>query len=218
MRDSVERLIINALCHALSTREGLPLLASTSREGLFANTRIGKEAARACTARGLIQISGSERRGRTTTERYTLSEAGKSFLRNSLSQSLALLNDDRSSTGWHADVLTYLERRHETALNDCPLPTLYEIARRADGDVTLGQFHDGLRDLLERGQIYLHPWTGPLYDLPEPSLALLVGHEIVYYASLRFTCFNREPSASARGVNVVAPPADAGGSLAEVMP
>ena len=28
-------------------------------------------------------------------------------------------------------------------------------------------------------------WTGPLYAIPEPPLALLVGHEIAYYASPR---------------------------------
>ena len=35
------------------------------------------------------------------------------------------------------------------------------------------------------GKIYLHPWTGPLYDIPEPPYALLIGHEIAYYASIR---------------------------------
>ena len=44
---------------------------------------------------------------------------------------------------------------------------------------------DGLRKLHQQEQIYLHPWTGPLYDLPEPALALLVGHEVAYYASRR---------------------------------
>jgi hypothetical protein len=68
---------------------------------------------------------------------------------------------------------------------DCPLPDLYCQARSFDSTLTVGIFHDGLRRLYEREQIYLHPWTGPLYDLPEPSLALLVGHEIAYYASIR---------------------------------
>ncbi len=37
----------------------------------------------------------------------------------------------------------------------------------------------------QAGRIYVHPWTGPLHELPEPAYALLVGHEIAYYASLR---------------------------------
>jgi hypothetical protein len=64
---------------------------------------------------------------------------------------------------------------------DCPLPDLY---RRA-GAASLGAFHDALRRLHERGAVYLHPWTGPLYALPEPAFALLVGHGVAYYASLR---------------------------------
>ena len=51
--------------------------------------------------------------------------------------------------------------------------------------VTIGEFQDALRRLHDLGKIYLHPWTGPLYDIPEPSYALLVGHEIAYYASIR---------------------------------
>ena len=35
------------------------------------------------------------------------------------------------------------------------------------------------------GRSHLHPWTGPLYALPEPAFALLVGHEVAYYASIR---------------------------------
>jgi hypothetical protein len=74
---------------------------------------------------------------------------------------------------------------------DCPLPELYRRLRattRSAGTppaLSIGQFHDGLRELHDREQVYLHPWTGPLYALPEPAFALLVGHEIAYYASLR---------------------------------
>lgn len=68
------------------------------------------------------------------------------------------------------------------AAHDCPLPDLY---RRVGAGVTVGQFHDALRELHAAQQVYLHPWTGPLYALPEPALALLVGHEVAYYASAR---------------------------------
>jgi len=65
---------------------------------------------------------------------------------------------------------------------DCPLPELYRSLNEAP---TLGAFHDALRSLHSEGRVYLHPWTGPLYAMPEPAWALLVGHEIAYYASLR---------------------------------
>jgi hypothetical protein len=77
-------------------------------------------------------------------------------------------------------ILGYLEQWSATnAAEDCPLPNLY---RQLKG-VTIGQFHDVLRRLHAEQRIYLHPWTGPLCDLPEPPFALLVGHEIAFYAS-----------------------------------
>jgi hypothetical protein len=68
---------------------------------------------------------------------------------------------------------------------DCPLPELYDRGRRAAPGLTIGRFHDTLRQLHDQEQIYLHPWTGPLYALPDPPYALLVGHEVAYYASRR---------------------------------
>jgi hypothetical protein len=68
------------------------------------------------------------------------------------------------------------------AHDDCPLPELF---RQAGGSLTIGAFHDALRGLQSSGQVWLHPWTGPLYEVPEPPFALLVGHEVAYYASLR---------------------------------
>lgn len=67
---------------------------------------------------------------------------------------------------------------------DCPLPELYRKLEPG-ARLSIGHFHDCLRRLHEENQIYLHPWTGPLYALPEPAYALLVGHEIAYYASVR---------------------------------
>jgi hypothetical protein len=89
------------------------------------------------------------------------------------------------TTDWTPAGLTFLKRWHDTAAGDCPLPELFRQVLQTSPTLTLGSFHDGLRRLHEQQQIYLHPWTGPLYDLPEPSVALLVGHEIAYYASKR---------------------------------
>jgi hypothetical protein len=90
------------------------------------------------------------------------------------------------SDAWLAAVLSYLGHWQSSGPSeDCPLPELYRQARQAAPNLTVGHFHDGLRRLYEQQQVYLHPWTGPLYDLPEPPYALLVGHEIAYYASLR---------------------------------
>lgn len=95
--------------------------------------------------------------------------------------------DSRSSSdGLIADIKSRLAEWHAgaEASQDCPLPALFARLESA-GRVSIGQFHDALRQLHEDHQIYLHPWTGALYAMPEPAYALLVGHEIAYYASVR---------------------------------
>lgn len=85
---------------------------------------------------------------------------------------------------WVSQVRRRLAGWHDSATGgDCPLPELFRVAREHTPDLTIGRFHDGLRALHDRGEIYLHPWTGPLSALPEPSLALLAGHQIAFYAS-----------------------------------
>ena len=70
-------------------------------------------------------------------------------------------------------------------IGDCPLPELWRGARATSPGLTIGQFHDALRQLSDERVLSLHPWTGPLYEMPEPETALLAGHEIAYYASGR---------------------------------
>jgi hypothetical protein len=84
------------------------------------------------------------------------------------------------------EILKYLDDwRTGNASKDCPLPYLFRALTANTPTLTIGQFHDALRGLCEQGKVYLHPWTGPMYDLPEPPFALLTGHEVAYYASLR---------------------------------
>ena len=90
---------------------------------------------------------------------------------------------DRHVEEWRDAALQHLRRWQSAGSSeDCPLPEIY---RRTSSTLSIGGFHDGLRRLHDDGQIYLHPWTGPLYALPEPPFALLVGHEVLYYASKR---------------------------------
>ncbi len=87
---------------------------------------------------------------------------------------------------WTKAILAYLDRWQASgASEDCPLSELYRQTCKTALALTIGQFHDGLRRLHDQQQIYLHPWTGPMYDIPEPPYALLVGHEIAYYASIQ---------------------------------
>jgi hypothetical protein len=86
-----------------------------------------------------------------------------------------------SPTDLAGTLLSRLTDWAATAGEDCPLPELY----RRSGATSVGAFHDALRRMHDRGAVYLHPWTGPLYALPEPAFALLVGHGVAYYASIR---------------------------------
>lgn len=79
-------------------------------------------------------------------------------------------------------VLQELDRfRRGGALADCSVADLFRGLGERGLDATIGRFHDSLRRLREAGRVRLAPWTGPLYELPEPALALLIGHEVLYY-------------------------------------
>lgn len=191
MYDPSEQVIFWALSRLASAADGLPVFGTKSRPGLFLKTNQGKRAAELARTRSLLAIMRQERRGRTNVEICRLTETGREFLASCLA---SLREAVKPGDGdWTLDVVTYLRRRQETGtIEDCPLPDLFKLARTGWPDLTIGQFHDGLRSLHERELIYLHPWTGPRYDLPEPALALLVGHEIVYYASARVAHSLRE--------------------------
>lgn len=91
------------------------------------------------------------------------------------------------------DVLLGQLRSHSaSAGEDCSLSDLY---RRLQPRPTIGEFHDALRMLHAAGAIYLHPWTGPLTELPDPACALLAGHGVAYYASPRTAAFAKPRAA-----------------------
>jgi DNA-binding PadR family transcriptional regulator len=98
--------------------------------------------------------------------------------------SVALL-ESPSQTDLAPTILARLADWSGAAGEDCPLPELFRSLSLLDPPPTIGEFHDCLRRLHADGSLYLHPWTGPLYALPEPAYALLVGHNVAYYASLR---------------------------------
>jgi len=97
-----------------------------------------------------------------------------------------LLPWDRTHEDLPNRIVDRLKQWHDSGkLGDCPLPDLHRALTSSSPGLTIGQFHDALRTLHDRRAVWLHPWTGPLYELPEPSLSLLVGHEVAYYASLQ---------------------------------
>jgi len=72
--------------------------------------------------------------------------------------------------------------RHESRSGaDMLLCDLWEGLKAARPELTIGQFQDLLRQWHSEGFITLNPWTGPLYQMPRPELALLSGHEVASY-------------------------------------
>jgi hypothetical protein len=185
LADKSQSLVLDALARAAAEPRGLPLLGTKAAAGLFAKNAAGKKAAQHTKNEGLVRVLREETKGKSTQEICILTEKGLGLLLAQANPGPAL---DAFVCALEAVLVRYLARRQESgALDDCSLPELYRHLRAHASGLTMGQFHDLLVRLLESGTIYLHPWTGPLYELPEPACALLVGHEVAYYASLRKT-------------------------------
>jgi hypothetical protein len=86
------------------------------------------------------------------------------------------------SVDWLPTVLEYLENyQRRNPYGHCPLPELFHRVAEHRG-LTIGQFHDGLRQLVQQRQIRLHAFSGAAYQLEEEHYALVAGQEIKYYA------------------------------------
>ena len=84
---------------------------------------------------------------------------------------------------WADDVFTYLAHRRDGGIADaCPLPELFNHLRTHAPELTMKDFHSGLRRLYDRGTVRLLPFTGP-GELPEPEYALLDGPDVIYFAA-----------------------------------
>lgn len=179
MADKSNQLVLRALHRAVGEDDGVPLLVGRSSAGLFSSSASGKKAAQFSKDLGYFCTLRTETKGRTKREICAITEKGLAFL-------LANVPPRDVIESLLCVLVKHLEDRQAAGgLEDCPLTELYQSALKTCSPLTIGQFHDALRELHQREQIYLHPWTGPLYEIPEPALALLIGHEIAYYASTR---------------------------------
>lgn len=84
---------------------------------------------------------------------------------------------------WAHDVVEYLERRSASGLGDkCALPELFGHLKEKETELTIKDFHIGLRRLHDRGSVRLLPHEAPLGP-PEPEYALLDGPAMYWYAA-----------------------------------
>ena len=91
----------------------------------------------------------------------------------------AKIVEEGANSAWAAEALSYLEKRP----GECPLPELFAAVRHGHPDLSIAEFHDGLRRLRQRQSLKLLPHTGDPAALAEPEFALLDGAELLYYAA-----------------------------------
>lgn len=84
---------------------------------------------------------------------------------------------------WLDNAVLYVERYREAhPLKSCSLPELYRAVAQPL-DVSIGAFHDGLRELDRAGRILLEPHYGGARGLVDDEFGLLQDREIKYYAA-----------------------------------
>jgi hypothetical protein len=94
----------------------------------------------------------------------------------------ALVNGVAHAVPWAGDALTYLDQRVESgATSDCPMPELFAAVREHRPELSLTEFHDGLRRLADYRAVALKPFAGPPERLTEPEYALLEGASVLYF-------------------------------------
>jgi hypothetical protein len=76
------------------------------------------------------------------------------------------------------------EQRARDRFQPVSLPALLQKIRGEQPDLTLGQYHDGLRSLRQQGRIRLIPFTRALATIDDPSNALFLDGEVMYYVDV----------------------------------
>ena len=84
---------------------------------------------------------------------------------------------------WASAALTYLDQRTAGgATQPCPLPELFTALAPSHPDLSVTDFHTGLRHLRDWHALRLLPFDNP-GELPQPEFALLEGDSMLYYAA-----------------------------------
>jgi hypothetical protein len=249
MADKLEDVLVAALKQALNEPAEQRLFKSGKLPGLFpGRAGVNAEAATQALRDGLLEITRTETKGKTTIEWVKLTPRGVTFLHDhesplqvlrelqgilqtnragmpawlaaiqqglqnlgtrlaeevqacthrldALSQrveealrranvSAPQLSDGvATAVPWGLDAVTYLFRRQVGgATGACPLAELFKAVAGQHPELTVKDFHEGLRRLHDRGAVRLLPFTGPADELPEPEFALLDGASVYYYVT-----------------------------------
>jgi hypothetical protein len=83
---------------------------------------------------------------------------------------------------WGVAALEYLDRRQTVSHRpDCPLAELFHSLRRAMPNITVPEFHDGLRRLHENRALQLIGRSTDIGERSDPEYALIVGSELCHF-------------------------------------
>lgn len=83
-----------------------------------------------------------------------------------------------------ADALAYLDRRQGgTKASPCPLPEMFAALKQLHKDLSLANFHSGLRRLQDGRVVRLLPWTEGSTQMTQPEYALLDGGALLYFVA-----------------------------------
>jgi hypothetical protein len=122
----------------------------------------------------------TEEMGRYMAKLDALSQRVEQSLRRA-EVPLELSESLREVVRWGVDALTYLDRRAQGGANgDCPMPELFGAVKAKHPAITMREFHDGLRRLVDNRAVRLEPWNGP-GAIPQPEYALMAEGELMYH-------------------------------------
>jgi hypothetical protein len=76
------------------------------------------------------------------------------------------------------------EQKQRNPFQRLTLPQLFEKLHAKYSNLTLGQFHDGIRRMHDQRRIRLGPYTQALATLDDPRNALFLDREVKYYVEL----------------------------------
>jgi hypothetical protein len=240
--------LVDALKQALAAPGELRLFRSGKLPGVFAGrSGLNAELAAQALREGLLEITRTETKGKTTTEWVRVTPAGVEFVHQhespiqalhdlravlqmtqngipvwmgELKKELQALGDrltqqaqkialqidalsarvadalQRAEAGvspapvdvaavvpWGPRALEYLDKRKASSIaNHCALPELFAALRQQQPELTIADFHAGLRRLHDRRALRLMPVDRP-EDLREPEFALLDGATTYYHVA-----------------------------------
>jgi hypothetical protein len=89
------------------------------------------------------------------------------------------------SADWSEEVIRMvMEQKQRNSFQRLTLPQIFDQLRTRHPDMTLGQFHDGLRRLQDERRLRLGPYTQALATLDDPRNALFLDREVKFYVEL----------------------------------